>query len=331
MHLLDIRNLTIELNTPHGWLVAVEKFSLTLQEGEIHGLVGESGSGKSLLAQAIMGITDKRTRIVADRLSWRGEDLLTMSINKRRKLMGREIAMIFQEPGSCLDPGSRIGGQLIEAMPDFDDLPWWKRPKARKEMAIDLLHRVGVKDHSRVMRAFPWELSEGLAQKVMIAMAVSHRPKLLIADEPTTGLETATAAQIYRLLSKLNQTKNVAILLISHDLNSVARWSHNLSVLYCGQMMESGSVKALIKEPRHPYTQALIASAPSANMSVLPKRQLNTLEGMIPPLQHLPIGCRLGPRCPHARRECVNPPRIATKNGHAYRCHFPLQAEEERK
>ncbi|USD38560.1 MULTISPECIES: oligopeptide/dipeptide ABC transporter ATP-binding protein [Ferrimonas] len=329
MHLLDIRNLSIELDTPHGWLVAVEKFSLTLQEGEIHGLVGESGSGKSLLAQAIMGITDKRTRIIADRLSWRGQDLLTMSVKKRRQLMGRDIAMIFQEPASCLDPGSRVGGQLIEAMPTPEGVPWWRRNRARKEHAIKLLHRVGVKDHQRVMRAFPWELSEGLAQKVMIAMAVSHRPKLLIADEPTTGLETATAAQIYRLLSQLNQTKSVAILLISHNLNSVARWSHNLSVLYCGQMMESGSVKTLIKDPFHPYTKALLASTPSANMSLLPKHHLDTLDGMIPPLQHLPIGCRLGPRCPYARKECVNPPRIATKSGHAYRCHFPLSQEED--
>ncbi|SDK30755.1 cationic peptide transport system ATP-binding protein [Ferrimonas sediminum] len=329
MHLLDIRNLSIELDTPHGWLVAVEKFSLTLQEGEIHGLVGESGSGKSLLAQAIMGITDKRTRIIADRLSWRGQDLLTMSVKKRRQLMGRDIAMIFQEPASCLDPGSRVGGQLIEAMPTPEGVPWWRRNHARKEHAIKLLHRVGVKDHQRVMRAFPWELSEGLAQKVMIAMAVSHRPKLLIADEPTTGLETATAAQIYRLLSQLNQTKSVAILLISHNLNSVARWSHNLSVLYCGQMMESGSVKTLIKEPFHPYTKALLASTPTANMSLLPKHHLDTLDGMIPPLQHLPIGCRLGPRCPYARKECVNPPRIATKSGHAYRCHFPLGQEED--
>ncbi|TKB50844.1 peptide ABC transporter ATP-binding protein [Ferrimonas aestuarii] len=329
MHLLDIRNLTIELNTPQGWVVAVDKFSLTLQEGEIHGLVGESGSGKSLLTQAIMGITDKRTRLKADRLNWRGEDLMSLPVKQRRALMGREIAMIFQDPASCLDPSKRIGSQLLEAMPVPKGTFFWQRNKVRREHAIRLLHRVGAKDHRHVMRSFPWELSEGLAQKVMIAMAIAHRPKLLIADEPTTGLETATAAQIFRLLSKLNQTKNVAILLISHDLNSVARWSHKLSVLYCGQLMESGKVKSLITKPKHPYTKALLYSTPSANMSLLPKSPLDTLEGMIPPLAHLPIGCRLGPRCPYARKECVVQPRIATKNGHAYRCHFPLKEISE--
>ncbi|GAA4872035.1 oligopeptide/dipeptide ABC transporter ATP-binding protein [Ferrimonas pelagia] len=324
MQLLDIRNLTIELDTPHGRYLALERFSLKLSEGEIHGLVGESGSGKSLLAKAILGITDRRTHVQADRLSWNGHNMLTMSPAQRRELMANEIAMIFQEPASCLDPGARIGAQLLEAMPRFDAEPWWQRKQKRQALAIKLLHKVGLKEHKPLLRAFPWELSEGEAHKVMLAMALSHKPKLIIADEPTTGLESSDQAKIFRLLDKMNKLGNVAILFISHDLESVAQWSHQVTVLYCGHLMESGRSKRISTQPMHPYTQALLQSALTMQSSLPSKSDLPALRGAVPPLQHLPVGCRLGPRCPYARRECVKPPTIRSQSGHAYRCHFPL-------
>ncbi|WP_298441940.1 oligopeptide/dipeptide ABC transporter ATP-binding protein [uncultured Ferrimonas sp.] len=327
MQLLDIRNLTIELDTPHGRYVALEKFSLKMSEGEIHGLVGESGSGKSLLAKAILGITDRRTHVRADRLNWNGKNMLAMTNRERRQLMTNEIAMIFQEPAACLDPTANIGSQLIESMPHKAETPWWKRKSEQRKLAIQLLHKVGVKDHSRLLEAYPWELTESQAHKVMLAMALARKPKLIIADEPTTGLETATQAQIFRMLEKMNQLHNVAILFISHDLHSVGRWSDRVTVLYCGHLMESSSGKKVLEQFKHPYTQALLNSSLSSQLDLTKKADLPALRGAVPLLQHLPVGCRLGPRCPHAQKECVKPPVIRTVNGHAFRCHFPLEQE----
>ncbi|GAA5185886.1 oligopeptide/dipeptide ABC transporter ATP-binding protein [Ferrimonas gelatinilytica] len=329
MQLLDIRNLTIELDTPQGRFPALERFSIKLAEGEIHALVGESGSGKSLLAKAVLGITDRRTHVRADRLNWRGQNMLAMSAKERRTLMGQEIAMIFQEPASCLDPGARIGTQLLEAMPKMKELPWWRRRSQRRALAIKLLHKVGLKEHRSIMREFPWDLTDGEAHKVMLAMALAHKPQLIIADEPTTGLESSDQAKIFRLLDKMNKLNGVAILFISHDLKAVARWADRISVLYCGQLMESGRSKKLLEHTRHPYTEALLQSALTPGSSRARKSELPALRGGIPPLQHLPVGCRLGPRCPYARRECVKPPVIRSQSGHAYRCHFPLGEDKE--
>ncbi len=325
MLLLDIRNLTIELDTPHGRFVALEKFSLKMNEGEIHGLVGESGSGKSLLAKAIMGITDRRTHVQADRLNWRGQNLLTMDKKARRILISSDIAMIFQEAAACLDPTVRIGAQLLEGMPLPDRTPWWKRYHLKRKRAIELLHKVGVKQHKPLLASYPWELTESQAHKVMLALALAHKPKLIVADEPTTGLETAAQAQIFRLLEKMNQLHGVAILFIGHDLYSIGYWADKISVLYCGHLMESGTSKQVIEETHHPYTQALLLSS-IANQRHLPKKAiLPALRGAVPLLQHLPIGCRLGPRCPYAKKECVKLPLISNPNHHAYRCHFPLE------
>ncbi|SHI08360.1 oligopeptide/dipeptide ABC transporter ATP-binding protein [Ferrimonas marina] len=331
MQLLDIRNLTIELDTPHGRHVVLERFSLKMAEGEIHGLVGESGSGKSLLAKAVLGITDRRTHVRADRLNWNGHNMLNMSGAERRALMAEEIAMIFQEPASCLDPSARIGTQLLEAMPIPKEVHWWQRRRRRQQLAIRLLHKVGVKEHKSLMRAFPWELTDGEAHKVVLAMALAHKPKLIIADEPTTGLESSAQAKVFRLLDKMNKLGNVAILMISHDLESVANWSHRLTVLYCGHIMESGRSKQILKQPMHPYTEALQQSALSAGPGSQRKKDLPALRGAVPPLQHLPVGCRLGPRCPYAQRECVKTPSIRSQGGHAFRCHFPLHTETRSK
>lgn len=325
MLLLDIKNLTIELSTANGLIRAVDRVNLSLREGETRGLVGESGSGKSLIAKAIVGVLNKRWQVNADRFSWRGTDILSLPYEQQRKIIGRDIAMIYQEPSRSLDPTAAILEQLEEAIPSHVlDGPWWKRAYLRRHKAIALLHKVGIRDHQTVLQSYPYQLSEGICQKIMIAMAVAKSPKLLIADEPTTALESTTQAQLFRLLASINQLKGTAVLLISHELQSIARYTQTLSVLYCGQLVEAGETAAMLKQPYHPYTNALIKSVPEFQPDLAPKTPLYALPGSIPVLQHLPIGCRLGPRCPNARKECVKTPSFERQQNHYYSCHFPL-------
>ncbi len=262
MPLLDIRNLTIELDTPHGRVKALEKVSLTVNAGEIHGLVGESGSGRSLMARAILGIPGPNWTVTADRMMWDGRNLMEMNQAERRSLMGSDMSMIFQDPSGSFDPALTVGSQLIEAMPLNKQTPFWRRGKERRLTAQKWLHKVGVKEPRRVLASYAWELSEGECQKVMIAMALANRPKLLIADEPTASMEPSTQAQIFRLLTQLNQLQNVAILLISHELDTLSNWCNRLTVLYSGQVMESGPTAELLEQPYHPYTKAMLDNMP---------------------------------------------------------------------
>ncbi|MGX9415938.1 peptide ABC transporter ATP-binding protein [Vibrio sp. WJH972] len=331
MALLDIRHLTIEIDTPQGLVKAVDRMSLTMPEGEIRGLVGESGSGKSLVAKAIVGVGKEHWRITADRMRLGNIDLLQLTPRERRKVIARDIAMIFQEPHSCLDPSDEIGKQLMEAIPDraFEGR-WWQRFTWRKKQAIALLHKVGIKEHSRVLSSYPYELTVGECQKVMIAMAIAAKPKLLIADEPTNDLDPVTQKQILRLLSRMNQVNNTTILLIGHDLTSITQWANRITVMYCGQSVESAETKAILAKPKHPYTSALLTAMPDFSEVIPHKQKLESLPGSIPPLKHLPIGCRLGPRCPYARRQCVEMPRSKKIKGHKFSCHFPLNTNEEK-
>ncbi|MDF4927364.1 ATP-binding cassette domain-containing protein, partial [Vibrio parahaemolyticus] len=220
----------------------------------------------------------------------------------RRRVIARDIAMIFQEPSTCLDPSEEVGRQLIESIPSraFEG-KWWERFKWRKKQAIALLHKVGIKDHKRLMGSYPYELTDGECQKVMIAMAIATKPKLLIADEPTNDLDPITQSQILRLLSRMNQLNNTTILLIGHDLATITQWAGRITVMYCGQSVESADTSKIIAAPKHPYTDALLKAMPDFNDWVPHKQKLQSLPGSIPPLQHLPIGCRLGPRCPYAQ------------------------------
>ena len=306
MPLLDIRNLTIEFKTGDEWVKAVDRVSMTLTEGEIRGLVGESGSGKSLIAKAICGVNKDNWRVTADRMRFDDIDLLRLSARERRKLVGHNVSMIFQEPQSCLDPSERVGRQLMQNIPAWTYKGrWWQRFGWRKRRAIELLHRVGIKDHKDAMRSFPYELTEGECQKVMIAIALANQPRLLIADEPTNSMEPTTQAQIFRLLTRLNQNSNTTILLISHDLQMLSQWADKINVLYCGQTVETAPSKELVTMPHHPYTQALIRAIPDFGSAMPHKSRLNTLPGAIPLLEQLPIGCRLGPRCPYAQKRSI--------------------------
>ncbi|WPM85827.1 putrescine export ABC transporter ATP-binding protein SapD [Apirhabdus apintestini] len=330
MPLLDIRNLTIEFRTAEGWVKAVDRVSMTLNEGEIRGLVGESGSGKSVIAKAICGVTRDNWRVSADRMRFDDIDLLRLSPRQRRRLVGHNVSMIFQEPQSCLDPSERIGRQLVQNIPGWTYKGrWWQRFRWRRRRAIELLHRVGIKDHRDAMRSYPYELTDGECQKVMIAIALANQPRLLIADEPTNAMEPTTQAQIFRLLSRLNQNNNTTILLISHDLQMLSKWADRINVMYCGQTVETEPSEELIVTPHHPYTQALIRAIPDFGNAMPHKSRLNTLPGAIPLLEQLPMGCRLGPRCPYAQRECIVAPRLTGAKNHLYACHFPLNIERE--
>jgi cationic peptide transport system ATP-binding protein len=328
MAMLDIRHLTIEIDTPQGLVKAVDRMSLTMSEGEIRGLVGESGSGKSLVAKAIVGICKEHWRVTADRMRLGNVDLLQLTPRERRRVIARDIAMIFQEPSTCLDPSEEVGHQLIESIPSraFDG-KWWQRLTWRKKHAIGLLHKVGIKEHNRILKSYPYELTDGECQKVMIAMAIAAKPKLLIADEPTNDLDPITQSQILRLLSRMNQVDNTTILLIGHDLTTITQWANRITVMYCGQSVESSTTENILQAPKHPYTVALLQAMPDFSESIPAKQKLQSLPGSIPPLKHLPIGCRLGPRCPYAQRQCVEIPIAVRIKDHKFACHFPLNME----
>lgn len=327
MNLLDIRNLTIRLKTPDGAITVVERVSLVMQDGEMRGLVGESGSGKSLLGRAIMGLLPSKWEVQADRLFFSGEDLQLMSLEERRVFMGKRAAMIFQQPSGYLDPSAKIGEQLLEALPRISgrNLAFWKRRKARVEQVNGLLHKAGIREHTRIMNAYAHELSEGLCQKIMIAMALANEPMLLIADEPTSSMEATTKIQIYKLMARMNQLGKLSILHVTNELETAANWTDKATIMYCGQVVESGPTQQLVSTPHHPYTYALASMVNQDQTSGMP----NVLPGSMPALEHLPIGCRLAPRCPKAHKRCIETPRTQFLRNRSYRCHDPMNMEEK--
>jgi cationic peptide transport system ATP-binding protein len=325
MNILDIRNLSIELKQDSGNILAVDKVSLTIKEGEVRGIVGESGSGKSLMAQAIIGVLDEKWHVHADRFHWRGVDLLRLSIPERKALLSQDIAMIFQEPMACLDPTTTILEQLLEAIDEKSLVGYfWQKQQQRKEAVIKLLHKVGIKQHTLCLSSYPHQLTEALCQRVMIAMALARRPILLIADEPTASMQNTNQSRIFRLLASLNQLKNMAVLLISHDLETITDWTESITVMDSGQVVESGTTAQIFNAPMHPYTRALVDSSPKASLQVVTKSRLKALQGSIPLLKQLPVGCRLGPRCPRAQQACIKAPQVTNFHGHKVSCHFPI-------
>lgn len=327
MALLDIRHLSIEMDSPNGRIKMVDDINLTLDSGEICGLVGESGSGKSLIAKVICGLVKEEWIITADRFRFNDVELLKLSPYQRRKLIGDDIAMIFQDPLSCLDPSQRIGQQLMKTI-RFKG-KWWQYFSWKKRKAIELLHKVGIKDHNDIMRSYPADITEGEAQKVMIAMAVANQPRLLVADEPTNTMEPTTQLQVYRLLSGMNKNLGTSILLVSNDMLSIHKWVDSFNILYCGQTVEIADKNTLMEKPYHPYTSALLHGVPDFVNPLPFKGRLNSLKGSVPMLQDMPIGCRLGPRCPFAQRKCVQKPPLRKVKQHEFACHFPLNFREQ--
>jgi cationic peptide transport system ATP-binding protein len=326
MPLLDVKNLTLEIDTADGWIKVLDRVSFSIKDKEIRALVGESGSGKSLVVKAIVGALPERWKIKADRMMWQGEDLLNMPQQKRRKITREQIAVVYQNPASSLDPSATLGDQLMEAISKEQLLNcwFWQKQQRRKKIAIAHLHKVGIRDHTNCMASYPHQISDDMCQKFMIALALISKPKLLIADDPTMAMVASTKIQILKLFKHLNQTRDLSILFVSHDLLSIFSMADSLTVLYCGQTVETGRMDRILKRPLHPYTQALLDSAPSFSRGLERKTDLPTLDGSIPPLRHLPIGCRLGPRCPRAQKECVKTPEERRIHEHFYRCHFPI-------
>jgi dipeptide transport system ATP-binding protein len=322
MPLLDVRNLSVSFATRGGAFRAVDGVDLAIDAGEVLAIVGESGSGKSVAMLAVMGLLPDSATVTADRLSFEGHDLLKMPARERRKIIGRDIAMIFQEPIASLNPCFTVGFQIKEMLRRHTALD----RDARHKRAVELLGMVGISEPERRLRAFPHQLSGGMSQRVMIAMATSCNPKLLIADEPTTALDVTIQAQILGLLSDLQRDENMALVLITHDMGVVAETAERVIVQYAGQRVEQQPVRALFHSPHHPYTSALLAALPDRARGT----RLPSIPGMVPGQGDRPKGCLFSPRCPYADDKCrtVDPPRQPPALGEAL-CHYPLNTAVE--
>ena len=316
--MLNIQNLTICFRTPKGVTRAVDDISLNIAPGEVVGIVGESGCGKSVLALSIMGLLPKPPAFVAGgEILFKGQDLLKLSSNDLRLLRGNQISMIFQEPMTALNPVFTVGNQLMEVFRIHGD----HSRSAALEHAIDMLARVGVPAPERRVKEYPYQLSGGMRQRVMIAMALAFRPALLLADEPTTALDVSIQAQILELMAALKEELGTAVLLITHDLGVVAEVTRRVAVMYTGRIMEEASTMDLFDRPLHPYTQGLMASIPRADAS-FETESLNEIHGVVPSLTDLPAGCHFAPRCPEAIEICrAKAPALETVDpGHRVAC-----------
>ncbi len=318
MPLLDIKNLSVEFTTRAGTFRAVDGIDLTVDEGEVVGIVGESGSGKSVTSLAVMGLLGSNGRVVADRMSFAGTDLLTLSPSQRRKLTGKDVAMVFQEPMTSLNPCFTVGFQIMETLRVHEGLSG----KALRNRAIALLEQVGIPAPETRLSAFPHQLSGGMNQRVMIAIAIACNPRLLVADEPTTALDVTIQKQILDLLVRLQRERGMALILITHDMGVVAETAQRVAVMYAGQLAETRPVGALFEHPRHPYTGALLDALPER---ALGKRRLPTIPGMVPGIADRPSGCLFSPRCRFATDRCraERPALFDVDHGRA-RCFYPL-------
>ena len=316
MALLEVQDLSVTF----GAFKAVDGVSLSVAAGEVVGIVGESGSGKSVTALALMGLIDAPGRVDASRLSFDGRDLLTLSEGERRRLLGRDIAMIFQDPTSSLNPCFTVAFQLIETLRIHEG----GSRKALRERALQLLRDVEIPDAERRLDAYPHQLSGGMCQRVMVAMAIACRPRLLIADEPTTALDVTIQAQMLALLLKLQRERGMALVLITHDLGVIAEVAQRVLVMYAGQVVETAAVPQLFEAPRHPYTEALLSALPEHNIGA---RRLRSMGGVVPGAFDRPAGCLLAPRCPYVQARCrTQAPALVGVEGAQARCFFPLTA-----
>ncbi|WP_312458137.1 ABC transporter ATP-binding protein [Pseudescherichia sp.] len=315
--LLNVNNLRVNFATPQGIVSPVRGVSFTLHQQETLGIIGESGCGKSVTAQALMGLLSPRTSRTDGEVSLNGARLDTLSARAKRQRCGRDMAMIFQDPLSSLNPVFTIGFQIDESLKLHTSLD----RSARREKILSLLAQVGIADPARCANAYPHELSGGMRQRVMIAIAISSAPSLLIADEPTTALDATIQAQILRLLEEIKLQSAMGIVIITHDLSVVAQLCQRVVVLYAGQVVEECDVSTLFHRPRHPYTQALLAARPSQDRA--PKTRLAEIRGSVPPLNALPVGCTFADRCPLATATCRSQPpalRAIDSRAHQVRC-----------
>jgi dipeptide transport system ATP-binding protein len=320
MPLLEIRNLTVTFATAAGPFKAVDGIDLDVDTGEVVAIVGESGSGKSVAMLAVMGLLPKTATVTADRLSFGGADLFKITSRQRRQLIGKDMAMIFQEPMSSLNPCFTVAFQIGEALKTHLGLDRSERQKR----SIELLREVGISEPERRLSAFPHQLSGGMSQRVMIAMAIACRPKMLIADEPTTALDVTIQAQILDLLLRLQAETGMGLVLITHSMGVVAETAHRVVVQYAGQQVERQEVQGLFARPHHPYTVALLDALPDRARG----NRLPAIPGVVPGQGDRPDGCLFNPRCSFSTDMCrkVVPPVQSTALGSAL-CHYPRHAQ----
>ncbi len=320
MALLDIKNLSVQFPSKTGVMHAVDGVSLSLEAGEVLGIVGESGSGKSVTMMALMGLVSFPGRVTADRLEFAGHDLMRLSPRERSRLTGKDVAMIFQDPTTSLNPCFTVGFQLAETL----KLHLGLDARAARHRAIELLEQVGIPAPESRLKIFPHQMSGGMNQRVMIAMAIACNPKLLIADEPTTALDVTIQAQILDLLRNLQKERDMALVLITHNMGVVSEMAQRVAVMYAGQIMEEQRAEALFASPRHPYTDALMAALPERSDG---RSRLATIPGMVPGLYDRPAGCLFAPRCAHAQVDCQQSrPALHTLQHGQICCHHPLEA-----
>jgi oligopeptide/dipeptide ABC transporter ATP-binding protein len=314
--LLEVDNLRVSFTTQDGVVGAVDGVSFDLAAGEVLAIVGESGSGKSVTAQTVIGLTRAPNATIGGAVRFGGKDLTQLDDGELQGIRGEHIAMVFQDPMTSLNPVYRVGDQITEMIRAHRDV---SRAEAR-DRAVELLRTVGIPNPERRVRDYPHEFSGGMRQRVMIAMALSLEPDVLIADEPTTALDVTIQAQILRLLADLNAERDLAVVLITHDLGVVAEIADRVLVMYAGQVVEDAGVDDIFYDPQHPYTWGLFGSL--TPLDAPQHSRLPQIAGAPPSLLSLPPGCRFAPRCPHAFENCTQLPPLETKAtvGHLDRC-----------
>ena len=323
MALLDVKELSVHFGDEKAPFKAVDRISYQVNQGEVLGIVGESGSGKSVSSLAVMGLIDFPGRVSAQGLAFEGKDLLSLAPKEKQELIGADIAMIFQDPMTSLNPAYTVGFQIMEAIKAHQG----GSKKERSERTLELLRLVGIPDPESRIDVYPHQLSGGMSQRVMIAMAIACKPRLLIADEPTTALDVTIQAQIVDLLLELQQKECMSLILITHDLALVAEAVHRIIVMYAGQVVEEGRAEDIFREPKHPYTQALLRSLPEFAEG---KSRLQSLPGVVPGKYDRPQGCLLNPRCPYATDLCRSvEPELRHVGNRQVKCHTPLNAQGE--
>jgi peptide/nickel transport system ATP-binding protein len=314
-NLLEVDNLRTVFRTEHGEVTSVEEVSFQVKSGETVAIVGESGCGKSVTSLSILNLLGSNGYIQTGKIMFENQDLTKLKPNELRKLRGKDISMIFQDPMSSLNPVFTIGNQMIETLLQHEQIS----VQEAKDRSMSLLTRVGIARVEEIMKQFPNSLSGGMRQRVMIAMALACKPKLLIADEPTTALDVTIQAQILALIKELKKEFHTSIMLITHDLGVVAEMADRVLVMYAGQIVEETDVYTLFETARHPYTQGLLASIPHLDH---PDEKLSSIPGSVPSIQDMPAGCRFHARCVLATDKCrsKNPPLFKVEEGHHVRC-----------
>ncbi len=313
--LLEVTDLRTYFHTGQGTVKAVDDVSFQVERGETLGLVGESGSGKSVTSLSILRLVAKPGKITGGRIAFEGQDLLGLSEARMRKIRGKKISMIFQEPMTSLNPVFTIGRQISEVLELHEGLT----RRQSRERVVDMLRLVGIPMAERRVDEYPHQMSGGMRQRVMIAMALACRPKLLIADEPTTALDVTIQAQILELMKGLGRELGTSILLITHDLGVIAEMAKRVAVMYAGRIVEEADVVSIFRRPLHPYTQGLLESIPTLGAG---RGRLYVIKGTVPNLAHLPQGCRFSPRCPVATDRCFReePALVEVDPGHKVSC-----------